>query len=121
MALLERKIYAQNSYGNASIIYYEKIEKRNKLPTFSGIFLLSILILNYLWLSPLTRRIVDMEKSSGVSTHRDRKASSPAIIRREALASYSTADELRKWLDLRQQGAITEAEYQDARAKILNQ
>ena len=41
------------------------------------------------------------------------------IIKGENLRSYSVADELSKWAKLRDEGVISEQEFQEARNKIL--
>lgn len=43
-----------------------------------------------------------------------------SIIGTEKLARYSVADELRKWQQLRADGVVTEREFDEARAKLLN-
>lgn len=50
----------------------------------------------------------------------DHKTSSPPIVKREAMTSYSTADELIKWRALHTDGVISAQEYEEARKKILN-
>ncbi len=45
--------------------------------------------------------------------------SSPAIMKRRLVPGYSAADELQKWRRLKDEGTITEDEFQAARASIL--
>lgn len=75
------------------------------------------LFCDYLWTSPLTRKV---EARQAAKEDEARQVKAPAIIQRESRASFSTADELKKWLALKHEGAITEEAYQVARAKILN-
>jgi hypothetical protein len=51
--------------------------------------------------------------------HGTRKPGEVRIIRGENLRSYSVADELSKWAKLRDEGVVSEEEFQDARSKIL--
>lgn len=41
------------------------------------------------------------------------------IIKTEKLKAYSVADELQKWIQLRDEGHISEEEFQKAKEKIL--
>ncbi|MCH7630025.1 MAG: SHOCT domain-containing protein [Proteobacteria bacterium] len=41
------------------------------------------------------------------------------IVGRHGLTSYSVADELMKWNELRETGVVTEEEFGEARARLL--
>ncbi len=69
----------------------------------------------FLWIGPVTRKIESLE-SVDISLADE----APTIMQRESLASYSTADELRKWRSLLDDGTITEKQFDDARQKLLN-
>jgi hypothetical protein len=57
--------------------------------------------------------------AKGSEAWREATASSP-VIGRHGLKSYSVADELLKWSKLRDEGVVTEAEYEEARVKLLS-
>ena len=56
--------------------------------------------------------------AKGSEAWKDATAPSP-VIGRHGLKSYSVADELLKWSKLRDEGVVTEAEYEEARVKLL--
>ena len=72
-----------------------------------------IIVLEYLWMRPMTRIIEDS------TTQVAKPSSTTEIIKRDSLSTYSVADELRKWRDLRDDGTVTEDEYIAARARIM--
>lgn len=69
-------------------------------------------VLETLWKEPMARIVAERGTKSRTSAAAD-------IIKRDALSSYSVADELRKWRDLRDDGTVTEDEFQAARARIM--
>ena len=92
---------------------------RNDFAIISMIALASALILQYLWLLPLERQLPKLRSRRVETREPDRTADGPSIMAREALAPYSTADELLKWSRLRDEGLITDEEFGEARNKIL--
>lgn len=77
-----------------------------------------ILVLEFLWMRPLMRKMISRASIQSAETKNDTPRAS--IIKRDSLASYSVADELRKWRGLREDGTVTEEEYQAARSRIIN-
>jgi hypothetical protein len=76
-------------------------------------------LLNVLWLKPMSRQLEPISRfvASVFSARTDRRAI--RVKSREAFASYSVADELKKWNDRRESGVIDDKEFVEARAKIL--
>ena len=72
-----------------------------------------IFFFGYLWMDPVSRKISERPTPSA-----EKRTN---ILQREGLASYSVADELRKWKELRDEGAVTEDEYQAARTRLISQ
>jgi hypothetical protein len=83
-----------------------------------------ILALNYLFLNPL-RRHRGWVQQNGIFSGRSKKELLDAepvsidIIQGERLRSFSVADELLKWAKLKEDGHISEQEFNEARAKLL--
>lgn len=86
--------------------------------TFAICFLLGSTALKYLWFKPLSRQLDGLHNL--IIRDRNPVPRSPAIMSREALRSFSTADELRKWAKLREEEAISDAEFAEVRRKLLN-
>lgn len=111
--------------GVALIVFgfigYESYSNDRFLPFTLAIALLFLsALLEAIWLDPLVRKFSGAKAACNKLAH-DMKLSDSAssIIRRDALTSYSVADELGKWHKLLLEGAITQAEYDGARATIL--
>lgn len=127
MALYENSPLYEEYFNRERKYSYDQGELERLADLRDGLFVgsfavfLCAFVLNFLWLKPLERRFAKMKKAAEDFANREKKSPPPSIINRESLTSYSTADELKKWLALRHDGAISESEYQEARAKILNQ
>jgi hypothetical protein len=80
-------------------------------------------IVKYMLLRPLRLHHEFVEKygifASKPSKNKARKAKQIAITQSESLRSYSVADELMKWANLKDGGHISQDEYDDARSKLL--
>lgn len=79
-----------------------------------------------LFFAPLERR-QEWVKQNGVFSSKPKRAKVEAktasdldIIQSEKLKQFSVADELSKWAKLRDDGIVSEAEFEEARAKLLN-
>ncbi|PZT92470.1 SHOCT domain-containing protein [Sphingomonas sp.] len=59
-------------------------------------------------------------KAKQVSDRRNVRPSSTPIFKRDNLKTYSVADELAKWKKLRDEGVVTDEEYDEARQSLLN-
>lgn len=80
--------------------------------------ILLVWLLNVLWCRPIER---SLERRQAISRQNAKSASEgPSIMAREALAPYSTADELLKWKRLLDEDLITREEFDEARAKIIS-
>lgn len=83
-----------------------------------------IISVHYLFLSPL-RSHRDWVAVNGIFSKTPRqegagkKTSEVRVVNVEGMRSYSVADELSKWAKLRDEGVVSEQEFQEARAKIL--
>ena len=83
-----------------------------------------IVAMNVLFLHPL-RQHRDWIEQNGIFASRSKAeaavADTPAIdiIKGERLRSFSVADELLKWAKLKEDGHISEQEFNEARAKLL--
>jgi zinc-ribbon domain len=75
------------------------------------------LIIEFLWIGPLTRQLPVWRDAR---SQKKTTATKARIIGRASLTPYSIADELLKWTKLREDGLITEDEYQEARMNLLN-
>ena len=87
----------------------------------AGVSFAYVLILNRLFFLPLERHR-EWVAVNGIFSNTPR--STPAqsevdIIRGERMKSFSVADELIKWAKLKEDGHISEQEYNDARKKLL--
>ncbi|KEX93771.1 hypothetical protein HA62_11485 [Pseudomonas putida] len=86
-----------------------------------GIAFAYILILDKLFYSPLEQHS-DWVSSSGIFSNKLKSGTAQVeidIIKGERMKSFSVADELIKWAKLKDDGHITEQEYNDARKKLL--
>lgn len=92
--------------------------------TISAIIIVYMALVKKLYLHPL-RNHRDWVATNGIfssSSENDKqssKANDIKIIKGENLRSYSVADELSKWAKLRDEGVVSEQEFQEARNKIL--
>lgn len=80
------------------------------------------LAVNHLFYRPLKSRYLWVEKNGIFSNTRISTTVTPAsfdIMKGEMLKQYSVADELLKWAKLKEDGHITEQEFNEAREKLL--
>ena len=87
----------------------------------AGIALLYIILLNVLFLSPLLSHAQWVE-ANGIFSGKAKTVpdtNAVDIIKGERLRTFSVADELIKWAKLKEDGHITEQEFNDARKKLL--
>jgi hypothetical protein len=82
--------------------------------TAIAISIIFILFTNYFWLWPITRQIAIIQK-----TFSNRKKKQE-IVGRSNATSFSIADELMKWTKLRDDGIVSEDEFQDARRNLMS-
>jgi hypothetical protein len=75
------------------------------------------LIIEFLWIGPFTRQLPVWRAAR---SQKQMNTNNNRIIGRDSLTPYSIADELLKWSKLREDGLITEDEYQEARMNLLN-
>lgn len=79
------------------------------------------ILVNVLYLTPLRTHLEWVEKNGffqnkTIQSNEDKDVN---IIKGEKLRSYSVADELTKWAQLKVDGHISEEEYEEARRKLL--
>lgn len=90
----------------------------------AAVGVLYIVALNYLFLYPL-RYHREWIEQNGIFSSRNKAEPVDAdrgaidIIKGERLRSFSVADELLKWAKLKEDGHISEQEFNEARAKLL--
>lgn len=83
-----------------------------------------LIAVKMLFLEPLANHNSWVE-ANGIFSTKHRSVKTPAnavemdIIKGEKLKQYSVADELLKWAKLKEDGHISEAEFNEARAKLL--
>lgn len=99
--------------------YTEAVEQKNDSLIMIGVLFSSALVIEFLWVQPLTRQFPAWRAARALR-HLKASAEKGSIIKRDALAPYSVADELLKWNKLRQEGLVTEAQFEEARAKLLD-
>lgn len=108
-------MFSKYSYGSSD--YY--------IPffTISGLGLIYLKLLSKLYYEPLSQHREWVESngifSNGIKKVTESKIKSIDIIKGERLKSFSVADELIKWAQLKADGHITEQEYAEARTKLL--
>ncbi|MGO2501463.1 MAG: SHOCT domain-containing protein [Lactococcus cremoris] len=121
-------VYFGSTYGNPDHTssygrWYNEDEFIVSL-VFSGIALTYIILINILFLKPLVSHSEWVEKNGIFSSRSKSAISEPKhsdvdIIKGEKLKQYSVADELTKWAKLKEDGHISESEFNEARAKLL--
>lgn len=122
-------IYFGSTYGNADHMSYDGTYWFNKDEfiasiIFSIIALAYLILVQVLFLKPLRTHSEWVEKN-GIFSSRPKSlgeknnTSDVDIIKGEKLKQYSVADELIKWARLKEDGHISEGEFNEARAKLL--
>ena len=124
--------YYGSTYGNSDYYYHSayfapewEYEKEfTVVSVFAGISIFYLTIVKVLFLTPLKAHsewvpvngiFSSKPKASKIQT----EDSEIDIIKSEKLKYYSVADELIKWAKLKEDGLISENEFNEARAKIL--
>ncbi|WP_295531995.1 SHOCT domain-containing protein [Novosphingobium sp. Chol11] len=107
---------------------YEYEQRQNLSIFFGGFSLILFVILNIPWSrmasnaayksGVVTGKFINIVRV-GVSSIKEPASGSP-IVGRHGLSTYSIADELAKWNQLREDGVVTEKEFAGARARLLN-
>lgn len=93
-------------------------------PFFMAVSIAYIIIVKTLYLAPL-RKHSEWVACNGIFSNsmldeaQEKKGNDIRIIKGENLRSYSVADELSKWAKLRDEGVVSEQEFQEARTRIL--
>ena len=110
---------ATSSYGQ--FIYANEVTV--SLATFA-IIIAYMLIIHFLYFLPLRNHRDWVARngifsSTAIEEKKHQKANDIRIIKGENMRSYSVADELSKWAKLRDEGVVSEQEFQEARNKIL--
>ena len=91
---------------------------------FAGICIAYLVFLKLLFINPLSNHSAWVEINGIFATKPKNPANTVAlgevdIIKGEKLKQYSVADELIKWAKLKEDGHISEEEFNDARKKLL--
>jgi hypothetical protein len=114
----QAKIFrADREYDDARSSLHRSEDERNEFMACAGGIGSVALIIEFLWIGPLTRQLPVWRAAR---SHKKTTATKARIIGRDSLTPYSIADELLKWNKLREDGLITEDEYQEARMNLLN-
>ncbi len=105
---------ASNSWDRLDQQFYASV-------ALSGVAVFYIVVLNFLFLNPLRRHSAWVEKNGIFSSKAKvvEDSNDVDIIKGEKLRTFSVADELIKWAKLKDDGYITEQEFNDARKKLL--
>jgi hypothetical protein len=111
------RMQADNSNFGARFDLHSSENQRNLFMACAGGIGSVALIIEFLWIGPLTRQLPVWRAAR---SHKKTTAKKSRIIGRDSLTPYSIADELLKWNKLREDGLITEDEYQEARMNLLN-
>ncbi|MCX9568573.1 SHOCT domain-containing protein, partial [Vibrio cholerae] len=116
-------IYWGGKYFGAEESYYYDEEFFVSL-IFTGIALSYLIVVQFLFYAPMNRHREWIEvngifsiKSNSYSDSKNKSVVD--IIKGEKLKQYSVADELTKWAKLKEDGYISEEEFNEARAKLL--
>ena len=92
--------------------------------TFAAIAVAYFIVVHALFFKPLKTHS-EWISVNGIFSSKPKSAAKPAeeselnIIKGEKLRQYSVADELLKWAKLKEEGHISEAEFNEARSKLL--
>lgn len=108
-------LYWGNKYFNAEESRYDDMFFGSIIS--SAIAFTYLILVQALFLNPLKSHREWVEVNGIFSSKRNE--SEVDIIKGEKLKSYSVADELLKWEKLKEDGYISEEEYNDAREKLL--
>jgi hypothetical protein len=100
-------------------LYEYHSDTRNTCVILAGLVGSIALIIEFLWVRPFTRQL-PVWRAARFRGQSKTTVKTNRIIRRDSLAPYSVADELLKWNKLREDGLISEDEYQEARANLLD-
>ncbi|MCZ2720184.1 SHOCT domain-containing protein [Marinomonas sp. 15G1-11] len=116
-------IYWGNKYFSAEDSWYYDDEFFISL-MFAGIAFAYLVVVQVLFYSPMNRHREWVEVNGIFSTkpksYNDSiNRSEVDIIKGEKLKQYSVADELTKWAKLKEDGHISEEEFNEARTKLL--
>jgi len=115
-------LIAVGAFGNEREYHYE--ETVYGAVSLFAIAIFYYVVLEYLYWKPLSIRR-NWVARNGIFATRDKPitsappANSIKIVHGERLTSLSVADELLKWAKLKEEGHISEQEYNDARTKLL--
>ena len=119
-------IYSGGKYfGAEERHYYDYYDQQFFVSLiFTGIALSYLIAVQFLFYAPMNRHREWVEVNGIFSTksksYNDSKNKSVVdIIKGEKLKQYSVADELTKWAKLKEDGYISEEEFNEARAKLL--
>jgi hypothetical protein len=120
--------YFGSTYGTEAATWYDGDWKYDiEFFAFIGIsvtIIVYMILIKSLYLSPLQSHrdwvtLNGIFSSTSAEAKQSVKVNEIKIIKGENLRSYSVADELSKWARLRDEGVVSEAEFQEARNKIL--
>ena len=116
-------IYWGDKYFSTENSWYYYDEFFTSL-TLAGIAFAYLIVIQVLFYSPMNRHREWVEVNGIFSTkpkscNESTNQSEVDIIKGEKLKQYSVADELTKWAKLKEDGHISEEEFNEARAKLL--
>ena len=111
-------------YGYLYYTYEQSVEYYYALAYCSVIGLVTYFLLSQFIFKPLRLHQEWVEKNGIFASRSDKektqKTKSITITQSENLRSYSVADELLKWANLKDGGHISQEEYDEARRKLLH-
>lgn len=114
--------YTTNDYTGD--LYWTKDDEFIISSILSSIAFAYLILLHHLFFKPLKSHSEWVEKNGIFSSkpkllNTENNTSKVDIIKGDMLKQYSVADELMKWVKLKEDGHISEAEFNEARAKLL--
>jgi hypothetical protein len=106
-------------YNDRQNAVEKKIGDSYNMIFVSLIPMIFLFIVEFFWRRPLSRLIHQLLAKQLPDATQSEVKNVARIMARDSLAPYSIADELLKWGRLRDEGLITEHEYQQVRQKLL--
>lgn len=116
---LSEQVDANNRYQWATSIVDEHVMESRVGGLIALLAIVPVVLLKFRWADPLNRQFDKMHEAINRKKPKQKEDKSPPIMARDALTTYSVADELIKWKSLKEEGVIDEAEFVKIRDKLM--